>query len=76
MSSNLKVKLNTKAVKNQLLKSSEMKSILNELAEEITRNYGEGAEVSTHYGKNRLNVSVSADLQGASDGNALLKAMR
>lgn len=64
--------LNRSAVRD-MLRSSEMKSICEELAEQVKRNYGDGAEVDTYTGVNRVNASVYQP-PGTFD-NKLLKAM-
>lgn len=66
----VRIVLNRSAVKNQLLKSPEMQSIVLELAQDMAHRSGGEAEV--YVGKNRVNASVTGD----NGNNSLLKAMR
>lgn len=75
----VKVVLNGKGVRD-LLKSGEMMSVCTEQASRIMNRCGDGYEMSTHVGKNRVNVSVSAGTYEAirdnMRNNTLLKAVR
>lgn len=76
----IKVKLNREAVKNQLLKSDEMKNICKQFANDISQRAGSGYEVSTYTGSNRVNAQVFASTYRAKrdciENNALLRALR
>lgn len=76
--SKLKVKLNRQGVRN-LLKSDEMMDICLKHANKAKSHLGDGYEISTHIGKNRVNVSVAAVTYKAkkenSEGNTILKAL-
>lgn len=77
--SKVKIELNKKGVR-QLLRSQEMKQICEEHAEAIRGRCGEGYEVSTYTGTNRVNASVYTATYEArkdnSDNNTLLKGLR
>lgn len=74
----VEIVLNREGIKS-LLKSEEMMSVCKEYAEQIRQKCGDGYEVSPYVGKNRVNVSVSAETLEArkdnSENNTLLKAM-
>ena len=76
---NLQVKLNRSGVR-ELLQSEEMKAICKELADGISSRAGDGFEISTFTGKNRVNASVHAQtdeaLSRCLEDNVLLKALR
>lgn len=80
MASKLKIKLNRKSVRDQLLRSAEMMAICEEHAKGIQSRCGEGYETDTHVGKNRVNAMVYADTYEArlnnTKYNTLLKAVR
>lgn len=69
--SKFRLELNTDAVRD-LLRSQEMASYCEELAQDIAGRYGDDCKTSTHTGPNRVNVSVYSDRQN----NGLLKALR
>lgn len=74
-----KFKLNYDGV-GQLLKSTEMQTILSEQANEIRNRAGEGYKQDTYVGPNRANAMVYADTYQAKKdnmkNNTLLKAVR
>jgi len=74
MSDKMKFKLNYKGV-GELLKSSEMQSVLASYANEIAATAGDGYDV--YVGKTRANVSVVTEeaAQDNYENNTLLKAM-
>lgn len=59
-----KFKLNRQGVR-ELLQSPEMAQICQEEAEKVAARAGEGYEVDTHVGLNRVNASVSAATRAA-----------
>ena len=69
--SKFRLELNTDAVRD-LLRSQEMASYCEELAQDVAGRYGDDCKTSTHTGPNRVNVSVYSDRQN----NGLLKALR
>lgn len=69
--SKFRLELNTDAVRD-LLRSQEMASYCEELAQDIAGRYGDDCKTSTHTGPNRVNVSVYSDRQNS----GLLKALR
>ena len=75
----VRIELNTGGVR-ELLRSQEMGNICEEYANEALGRLGEGYEVTTHTGKNRVNASVSAESYQAkrenSEHNTILKALR
>lgn len=77
--SNIKVVLNRDAVRDQLLKSQWIADICEGYAKQMQAVAGDGYEISTHVGQNRVNVSVYADTREAEkdnfDNNTLLKAL-
>lgn len=74
----VKVELNSEGVR-ALLKSPEMLAICEEYAKNAVAKLGEGYEVSTYTGKNRVNASVVATSREAikenSENNTVLKAV-
>lgn len=64
----------------ELLRSEEMEEICREEAEAIQSRCGDGYEVTTHVGKNRVNAMVSAESIKAKRSNlkhnTLLKAVK
>ncbi|WP_281522480.1 hypothetical protein [Mogibacterium timidum] len=74
-----KFQLNKSGVR-ELLRSSELMEECSRHAKRIQNRCGEGYEVTTHTGKNRVNASVHAKTIKARKDNAknntLLKAMR
>lgn len=77
--SKIKIELNKEGVK-ELLKSGEMMAICEEHAREIQQRCGDGYEISTHVGVNRVNASVYAESKAAIkdnlENNTLLRAMQ
>ena len=75
----VKVELNSEGVR-ELLKSTEMKSYCKRLADGIAARAGEGYQVTTWDGRNRVNASVYAVTNAAKrdnmKNNTLLKAVR
>lgn len=75
----VEVKLNSEGVR-QMLRSEEMKAICRELASGISGRVGDGFEITTFTGKNRVNASVHAAtekaVQQCLNDNVLLKAIR
>ncbi len=71
-------KLNRAGVR-ELLKSQEMASICRNYADGVRGRAGEGYEVTTYTGRNRVNASVHAETYEARkdnyDNNTLLKAL-
>lgn len=76
--SNVTIKLNSDGVR-ELLRSAEMLAECERLANEMGAQLGEGYEVSTYVGTNRVNASVTASSKAAKqdnlDNNSLLKAV-
>lgn len=76
---NIEVKLNSAGVR-QLLRSKEMKDICAEHASNIQKRVGDGYEVDTYTGQNRVNAMVKATTTRAKrdnmENNTLLKAVR
>lgn len=76
---NFKFELNSAGVK-ELLKSEEMKSILNQEAESVLNKCGPGYVKSVYSGRNRANASVRAESPKAkidnNKNNSLLKAIK
>ena len=74
-----KFKLNRSGVR-ELLRSDELMAECNKHAKRIQSRCGDGYEMTTHVGKNRVNASVHAKTIKArkdnSKNNTLLKAMR
>lgn len=79
MGSNVEVKLNSAGVR-QLLRSEEMKKICAEHASNILNRVGDGYELDTYTGQNRVNAMVKAATPHAMrenmEHNTLLKAVR
>lgn len=77
--SKMKFKLNYSGV-GQLLKSSEMQSVLSEKATSIRQRVGDGYDQDVYVGKSRANAMVSARTYKAKKdnlkNNTLLKAVR
>lgn len=79
MGSNVEVKLNSAGVR-QLLRSEEMKNICAEHASNILSRAGDGYELDTYTGRNRVNAMVKAAtprvMRENMQNNTLLKAVR
>ena len=75
----VEVKLNREGVR-ELLRSDEAKDLCQQLASAISSRAGDGFEVTTYTGENRVNASVhaasDAALQRCLDENVLIKAIR
>lgn len=74
MADKVKVVLNREGVR-QLLLSDEMMAVCKSAAQTIQGNYGKDTKLDEYKGRNRVNVSVIADYQEASNNNDLLKAV-
>ena len=78
MGKKVKIKLNSAGIK-ELLKSSEIEAACREQAEAVVQRAGDGYKANSFVGKNRVNVSVSADTPEARkdnlENNTLLKAL-
>lgn len=76
----VKIKLNRKAVREQLLKSPEMAAICKDYADAMAARCGEGYAADVHTGKNRVNASVYPATQAAAKdnlkNNTIIKAVR
>lgn len=76
---NVRIELNSQGVR-ELLRSEEMMAICREHADKALSNLGEGYEVTTHTGRNRVNAEVAAVSYEAkldnSRNNTILKAIR
>ena len=76
--SKVKFELNRAGVR-ELLRSPEAASVCRSYAENIKGRAGEGYEVTTYTGRNRVNASVHAETYEARkdnyDNNTLLKAL-
>lgn len=76
--SKAKFELNRAGVR-ELLRSQEMMNICREYADGVQARAGDGYEVTTHVGRNRVNASVHAETYEARkdnyDNNTLLKAL-
>jgi hypothetical protein len=76
---NVKFKLNKQGVK-ELMKSPEMMQIVTEYANNALGRLGEGYEVNTRTGRNRVNAEIRAESYMArkdnSENNSILKALR
>ena len=74
-----RIELNSAGVR-ELLRSPEMMAICKEHADAALSNLGDGYEVSTHTGTNRVNAEVAAVTREAkldnSRNNTILKALR
>lgn len=79
MGKNVNVVLNSSGVR-ELLKSEEMKAVCAEHAAKILKNCGDGYEMDTYTGTNRVNAQVSAVTAKARadnlKNNTILKAVR
>lgn len=79
MATKVKIELNRSAVRDQLLKSSEMMSICEGHARTIASRCGSGYQTDTHVGQNRVNAMVYADTYEArldnTKHNTILKAV-
>lgn len=79
MAMKVKIELNRSAVRDQLLKSSEMMSICESYAKDIAARCGSGYQTDTHVGQNRVNAMVYADTYEARRDNlkhnTILKAV-
>lgn len=79
MSKKFKFRLNRKAV-GDLLKSDEMKTVVDEYATAIKNRCGEGYENDSYKGKTRVNAMVYADTPQAKrdniKNNTILKAVQ
>lgn len=77
--SKVKVSLNREGVRS-LLKSEEMLAMCRELANGVAARAGDGYEVNTHSGRNRVNAEVRAETFKAYrdnlKNNTLLKALK
>lgn len=74
MADKVRIELNSAGVR-ELLRSDEMMAVCMEAAEKIRSNYGGDTELSGYVGQNRVNVSVIASYEKASESNNLLKAV-
>ncbi len=74
MADKVRIELNSAGVR-ELLRSDEMMSICMQAAQTIRSNYGGDAELNGYTGQNRVNVSVIAPYDKASESNSLLKAV-
>lgn len=75
----VKIKLNRKGVR-ALLRSPEMLEICKEHADAARGRLGEGYEVTTHTGRNRVNAQIHAKTHAAykenAQNNTILKALQ
>lgn len=75
----VKIELNREGVR-ALLRSPEMLEICKEHADAARGRLGEGYEVTTHTGRNRVNAQIAAKTHAAykenAEGNTILKALR
>lgn len=75
----LKFELNREGVR-ELLKSPQMKDVVNDYAKNALVRLGDGYEADTYMGKNRVNAMVSAETYEAKrenlKNNSILKAIR
>lgn len=73
------IKLDQAGVR-KLLRSEEMKAVCKQLADNALARCGDGYEVNTHVGKNRVNAEVYAKTKAAKKdnlkNNTILKALR
>ena len=74
MADKVRIELNSAGVR-ELLRSDEMMSVCMNAAEQIRSNYGGDAELNGYVGQNRVNVSIIAPYDQASENNSLLKAV-
>ena len=79
MSSKVKFQVDKKGVR-ELLRSKEMMDVCKSYADRALSSLGEGYEVTTKVGKNRVNAEVAANTAAArrenSENNTILKAIR
>ncbi len=75
----VRVELNSEGVR-ELLRSDEMKTVCEDYANSALSRLGQGYEVSSMTGKNRVNASVKAVSRKAKkenrENNTILKALR
>ena len=74
MADKVKIVLNREGVRQMLL-SNEMMEICKSAAQTIQGNYGKDTKLDEYKGRNRVNVSIIADYQEASNNNDLLNAV-
>lgn len=74
MDDKVKVVLNREGVR-QLLLSDEIMAACRDAAASVKNNYGKDTSLDEYRGRNRVNVSVIADYEEASNNNELLKAV-
>lgn len=76
---NIKFELNRDGVR-ELMRSSEMQAICDDYAAKALQSLGDGYDMSSHKGRNRVNTRVTAVTHAArknnSETNALLKALK
>lgn len=76
--SNVRFKLNRSGVR-ELMRSPEMMAVCNEYAQSAMQALGDGYELTTHTGKNRVNVQIAAKTREAkkenAENNTILKAV-
>ena len=79
MSQKMKFQLNEAGVR-ELLKSPEMMAVCQEYAQNALSRLGDGYEMTTYTGKNRVNASIKAESPRAkrenSHNNTILKSLR
>ena len=79
MNKKYKVKINKKAVREQLLRSSEMMNVCYELAKQAQSQLKEGYKITQNYGRNRVNVSIGTEtgesVKDNAENNSILKAL-
>lgn len=79
MSKKFRFELNRAGVR-QLLRSNEAMDVCKGYADRALQRLGEGYDVSTHTGKNRVNASINAVYYQAKkenlENNSILKALR
>lgn len=77
--SKTKIKLVQANVKSELLKGEEVKEYCEKIAKDVASSAGEGYEVNTFTGRNRINVGISPVTSEAKrdnyKNNTLLKAV-
>lgn len=74
MADKVRIELNSAGVR-ELLRSDEMMNICMEAASKIQSNYGGDTALDGYVGQNRVNVSIIASFDEASENNSLLKAV-
>ena len=76
--SNFKFKLNRSGVR-ELMRSPEMMAVCSQYAQTAMQSLGDGYEVSTYTGKNRVNAQIAAKTYEAkkenAENNTILKAV-